>query len=204
MPIWLQTRCARSHRGPTMLKLQVTLAARYLWGRKLRTILTTLAIVFGTLVIFGMNMLLPTMLKAFQSNMLAAAGQVDVTITHKTGEAFSRNVLSKVRSVSGVRTLAGSLSRTMNIPANYFSHAQVAALTLTGIDPNVAPTLRNYPLKAGRFLRLDDEAVALITTNLADTLRLKLGDKLHLPTAEGDVSLKIVGLLPARSLPGNE
>src|SRR5262249_171520 len=74
--------------------LYVTLAARYLWGRKLRTALTTLAIVFGVLLIFGMNILLPTMLAAFQSNMLAAAGQVDVTITHKTGEAFSPNVLT--------------------------------------------------------------------------------------------------------------
>jgi putative ABC transport system permease protein len=186
------------------MNLQVTLAARYLWGRKLRTVLTTLAIVFGTLVIFGMNILLPTMLAAFQSNMLAASGQVDVTITHKTGEAFSRNVLSKVRSVPGVRALAGSLSRTMNIPADYYGHAQIGALTLTGIDTTAAPLLRSYPIKAGRFLRLSDEAAALITTNLADNLRLKLGDKLHVPAAEGDVSLKIVGLLPARSRPGNE
>ena len=100
-----------------MFNLQATLAARYLWGRKLRTVLTTLAIVFGTLVIFGMGILLPTMLTAFQSNMLAASGQVDVTITHRTGEAFSRNVLSKVRSVPGVRALAGSLSRTVNSSA---------------------------------------------------------------------------------------
>jgi putative ABC transport system permease protein len=40
-----------------MLTLQPTLAARYLWGRKLRTFLTTLAIVFGVWVIFSMNIL---------------------------------------------------------------------------------------------------------------------------------------------------
>ena len=188
-----------------MFNMQVTLAARYLWGRKLRTILTTLAIVFGVLVIFGMNILLPTMLAAFQSNLLAASGQVDVTITHKTGEAFSRNVLSKVRAVPGVRTLAGSLSRTVNIPANYYGHrAQIGALTLTGIDTAAAPTLHIYPIKVGRFLRLDDEAATVITANLADSLGLKLGDTLHVPTTEGDASLKIVGLLPARSRPGNE
>ena len=45
------------------MNLQLTLAARYLWGRKLRTALTTLAIVFGTLVIFGMNTILPAMLR---------------------------------------------------------------------------------------------------------------------------------------------
>src|SRR4029079_19720271 len=124
-----------------MFTLHMTLAARYLWGRKLRTALTTLAIVFGTLVIFGMNILLPTMMAAFQSNMLAAAGQVDVTISHKTGEAFSRSALSKVRAVPGVRALAGSLSRTVNIPADYYGHAKIGALTLTGIDTAAAPQL---------------------------------------------------------------
>jgi putative ABC transport system permease protein len=187
-----------------MFRLQLSLALRYLWGRKLRTALTTLAIVFGTLVIFGMNIILPTMLAAFQSNMLAAAGQVDVTITHKTGEAFSRTTLSKVRAVPGVRALAGSLSRTVNIPANYYGRVKIGALTLTGIDTAAAPTLRTYPIKAGRFLRLGDESAAVITANLADQLSLKLGDRLHLPTADGDAELKIVGLLPARSRPGNE
>src|SRR5215216_3503598 len=135
-----------------MFNLQLTLATRYLWGRKLRTMLTTLAIVFGTLVIFGMNILLPTMLAAFESNLLAASGQVDVTITHTTGEAFSRNVLSKVRAVPGVRVLAGSLSRTVNIPADYYGRAKIGALTLTGIDTTAAPALHSYPIKAGRFL----------------------------------------------------
>ena len=69
--------------------IQFTLATRYLWGRKLRTFLTTIAIIFGVVVIFGMNILLPTMLSAFQSGLLSASGQVDVVITHVSGDAFS-------------------------------------------------------------------------------------------------------------------
>jgi putative ABC transport system permease protein len=187
-----------------MLQLNVTLAARYLWGRKLRTTLTTLAIVFGTLVVFGMNLVLPTMLAAFQSNMLAAAGQVDLTISHKSGEAFSRNLTSQVRSIPGVRALAGSLSRTVNIPADYYGRTQVGALTLTGIDTAAAPMLRSYPIKTGRFLRLNDESTAVISANLADRLGLGVGDKLRLPTTDGNASLRIVGLLPERTRPGNE
>ena len=38
-----------------MLTLQLALAARYLWGRKLRTFLATLAIVFGAWLVFTMN-----------------------------------------------------------------------------------------------------------------------------------------------------
>ncbi len=32
-----------------MLTLQFTLAARYLWGRELRSFLTTLAVIFGVM-----------------------------------------------------------------------------------------------------------------------------------------------------------
>jgi putative ABC transport system permease protein len=187
-----------------MLTLQLTLAARYLWGRKLRTFLTTLAIVFGAWVIFGMNILMPTMLKAFQANMLAASGQVDVTISHKTGETFSRNLLNKVRTIEGVRAVSGLLSRTVNVPDRFFGNSKVTALTLVGLDPHAAQSVRTYQMQEGRFLRADDDLAAVITTSLAESLGVKLGDKLHLPTTEGTVTLEIVGLQPARTLPGNE
>jgi len=187
------------------VNLQLTLAARYLWGRKLRTSLTTLAIVIGALVIFGMNIMLPTMLQAFQANMLAASGQVDVTITHETGEAFSRTVLNRIRLMEGVRAASGSLRRTLNVPDGFFGRGvQVTAVLLVGIEPRLAQTLRNYPVKEGRFLRSSDTADAVVTTSLADSLGLKLGDRLPLPTSEGVVPFRIVGLLPARTLPGNE
>jgi putative ABC transport system permease protein len=43
------------------MRTQFTIALRYLFGRKLRTVLTTLAITFGVLVLFGMNSVLPAM-----------------------------------------------------------------------------------------------------------------------------------------------
>ena len=48
------------------MNFQLTLAARYLGGRKLRTFLTTLAIVIGVMVIFGMGIYLPSFMDAFQ------------------------------------------------------------------------------------------------------------------------------------------
>jgi putative ABC transport system permease protein len=40
------------------MTLQIMLALRYLNGRKLRTFLTTLAVMFGVLIIFSMNLIL--------------------------------------------------------------------------------------------------------------------------------------------------
>jgi putative ABC transport system permease protein len=70
------------------MKLQLTLAARYLYGRKLRTTLTTLAIIFGVMLIFGMNTVLPTMMSAMMANIQGAEGSTDFTFTSLTGDSF--------------------------------------------------------------------------------------------------------------------
>ncbi len=88
------------------MNLQLTLAWRYLNGRKLRTFLTTLAVVFGVMVIFGMNIILPTMLAGFQANLMAAGGVVDVTVTHVSGGGFPLEVAQKLDGISGVRAVS--------------------------------------------------------------------------------------------------
>lgn len=186
------------------MPIQFTLAARYLWGRKLRTVLTTLAIVFGVLVIFSMNILLPTMMQAFTTSLMSAAGQVDLTVTHKSGETFSTHVVDQIENVDGIRAVSGTLERPINIPANFFRTANVGAVTLIGLEPKAAQALRDYNVQEGRFLRSTDTNAAVITAGLADTLGLKLGDEIPLPTAQGLVRFKIVGIRPAQTLPGNE
>jgi putative ABC transport system permease protein len=187
------------------MNLQISLAARYLLGRKLRSFLTTLAIVIGVMVIFGMGIMLPTMVNAFQKSLLSISGQVDMTITHKTGEGFSTSVLSRVKGMDGVAVAAGSISRAMNIPINFYGRGStVSGLTMVGVDPVAGPLVRDYALTQGRFLKQDDTDVTVIATSLADALGLKLGDTLRLPTTEGVAKLVIVGLRPGRPSLGNE
>ena len=62
------------------MKTLSTLAWRYLMGRKLRTFLTTLAVVFGVMVLLGVNMILPTMINAIQGTMLGASGSRGITV----------------------------------------------------------------------------------------------------------------------------
>ena len=191
------------------MSLNWTLAARYLGRRKLRTALTTLAVIFGVLVTFGTNAILPAITEAFRANLLAAAGQVDLTITHRIGSSFPLALLESVQTVEGVSAASGSLNRTVNLPADFFDRNparadQVAALALVGIDPHQAQALRAYPILDGRFLEADDPGAAVISRSLADSLGLALGDRLALPTTRGEVALTIVGLSPSRTLPGNE
>jgi putative ABC transport system permease protein len=189
--------------------IRLTLAARYISGRKLRAFLTTLAIVFGVVVIFGMNLLIPAMMQAIQSGMIAASDQVDMTATLKSGDAFAADALGKLTGIDGLRSTQGILAKPLNLPVDFYDHDpktpdRVSVLDLTGIDPAAARSVRPYVVREGRFLEPGDANAALITESLATTLGLKLGDSLSLPTAQGLVRLTIVGLRAPRAAPGNE
>jgi len=192
-----------------MNNIQLTLAARYLLGRKLRTVLTTLAIIFGVLLIFGMNTVLPTMIAALQANVQGAEGNVDFTIASASGGAFDPAAAEKLRSLDGVRAVAASLQRTVNFPADFVDGNPtrpdtLVAVNLIGITPEVARAVRAYPIVSGRYLNDSDTDAAVITQTLADSFSVGLGDTLTLPSAAGTVNLTIVGLLPGRLGPGNE
>ncbi len=191
------------------MKLLFTLAARYLSGRKLRTVLTTSAIVFGVLVIFGMNTLLPAVIRGFTTNAMAIAGEVDATITGKAGDAFPAGVLDQVRSVPGVVLAAGSLQRVVNLPADYYDHDasapdRVSAVSLIGIDPQTARSIAAYRVLQGRFLEAGDRDAAVIADSLAKVAGVALGEEISVPTPAGVTQLSVVGILPQRLMPGNE
>ncbi len=187
------------------MNFQLTLAARYLSGRKLRTFLTTLAIVIGVMVIFSMGIYLPSFTDAFNKSILAASGQADVVITNKTGESFSATTVNKLNGIKGIAVIAGSIERAINLPPNFYGKSStVSTLSLVGVDPNVAPSLHDYTVTQGRFLKQGDGDVAVISEKLANDIGVKLNDPLKVPTTQGVVKLTIVGLLPGRALVGNE
>ena len=191
------------------MNMLFTLAARYLAGRKLRTFLTTLAIVFGVLVIFGMNTFLPAFVQTFTTNAMAAIGQADATITNVAGEAFPIEALVRVKSIQGIRHATGTLERPIGLPADFFDQDpaftdRITAVTLIGIDPEAYHAMNAINIIEGRYLNAEDRRVAVISQSLADEAGVGLGDSLSLPTATGLTNLTIVGLLPLRLMPGSE
>jgi putative ABC transport system permease protein len=191
------------------VKLEFTLALRYLRGRKLRSFLTTLAVMFGVLVIFGMNILVPSMMAAFQATMLAASNTVDLTVTLRTDGGFSPDVLGQVQSTEGIDRAHALVVRPVNLPADFFDNDPqtpdaVTLVNLVGLDPDASQSIRNYTMQEGRFLQSDDRDAVVVSSALADNLGLRVGDKLPLPTAEGLAELTVVGIHPPRARPGNE
>ena len=192
------------------MNLQLTLAWRYLNGRKLRTFLTTLAVIFGVMVIFGMNIILPTMLEAFQANMMAAGGVVDVTVTLGTNGGFPLSVTDKLDNMDGIRAISPLLERTVNLPADFVDGNptladRITVVNLVGLLPDPARSLQAYLVQEpGRFLEADNIHSAVISQTLADAYGVGLGDSFQVPTVNGVQELTVVGILPPRTEPGNE
>ncbi|MCC7360180.1 MAG: FtsX-like permease family protein [Anaerolineales bacterium] len=192
--------------------LTLTLAWRYLAGRKLRSTLTTLAVVFGVFILFAMNIILPTFLAAFQANAMAASNQVDLTVSLATGGTFDPAVLDTIANTQGVRAATGLLSRPVNLPLDFYDNDPqttdtVSTLTLVGVDlgpEHSVTTLRNTQVTSGRYLEAGDTTQAIISAGLADALGLRLGGTLRLPSTNGVTDLQIVGLLPGSAATGNE
>lgn len=177
---------------------QFLLAFRYLTGRKTRLVLTTLAIVFGVMVLFGMNSMLPGVMNGFRHTMITAAGKVDITVSSSSNNMFDQAVLARVIDVEGVSTATGSLQRSIQIPARLGGTTDPitgsAAITLTGLDLATANSVRRYQVDEGRFLHEGDEYAAVVGYNLARKMNFAVGDTLTLPSSLGTAELSIVGI----------
>ena len=134
------------------------LAWRYLRGRGLRSALTSLAVAFGVMLIFGLNGVIPTMIEAFTRSLLSTAGKIDLTVTSSFNQPFGRDILDRIARVDGVAVASPEVQRSAPLPvdADLPLADQVAALNVIGIDPATAGRVRDFPLVAGRPLVLGE------------------------------------------------
>jgi putative ABC transport system permease protein len=192
------------------LSFPFTLAARYLAGRKLRTALTTLSIVFGVTVFFGLGLLVPSMNEAFRRNLTRSAGAVDLTLSHVSGGSFDAATLDAVRDTAGVARATGLLERSVLLPSGTApadrrtAGAPAGTIGVVGLDPTTAPAVRAYSLAAGRFLVAGDTDAVVIPASLANRLGLAPGDPFTLPSASGTATFRIVGIVAQRPAAGAE
>lgn len=191
------------------MKYAFNLALRYLSGRKLRTFLTTLAIVFGVMVIYGLNAVIPAMERAFAANIMAASGAVDATLSAKSGGTFSTELLDKVSALDGVDAVNPILSRAVNLVPDQLDKDpqtpdRITTLVLQGTDAERAQSLHSFPVKEGRFLQPGDTNAVVISQNLAETGGFTLGGNFPLATVHGQKSFTVVGIQPNLPAMGGE
>lgn len=190
------------------MTFQAKLALRYMQGRKLRTTLTLIAVMFGVMIVFGFNGILPAMEQALQTNLSAAVEKVDLTITSESRGAFDASAVTLVRETPGVALASPSLVRPLLVPtAQAVTAADGTAITsfiLRGVQPEQLAELNPVSLADGRLLTDADDHSLLISNNLAQQTGLGVGDTLALPASTGLLTLEIVGITVGQPPMGSE
>lgn len=188
------------------MNTQWRLAWRYLRGRGLRSFLTTLAVAFGVMLIFGLNGITPTLVESFTRSLLSTAGKIDLSVTSAFNQPFGIDVLDKVARTPGIAVASAEVQRMVPLPLDpdVAVADQVTQLNVIGVDPATAGRIRDFPLIAGRVLGTADGDVAVMSSDLAGRLGVHLGDKLTLPSSVGSTRFAVVGLLSTATVPGAE
>lgn len=181
------------------MRIQLLLAVRYLRGRMQRSVLTSLAIVLGVAILFGMNSLLPPVIESFRHSMYTSAGAVDITISSVSNSTFDETALDQVKATEGIAYANGYLSRNVVLPSSLGGSSDagkgVSSVTLTGVDSEAIQSTHVYSLESGRFLEASDTEATVVAQTLATSLGLKVGDELVLPSSKGTAHLELVGIL---------
>jgi putative ABC transport system permease protein len=120
------------------MSFQFKLALRYLSARKLRTVLTTLAIVLGVMITFGLNALAPPLKASFQQSVEASSANIDLILAQKTMGMFDQALANDVATVPGVSNVTGAISREIFVAAEAglqtASGEAVTTLDIYGVD----------------------------------------------------------------------
>ena len=104
-----------------------------------------------------------------------------------------------------LQTAAGDnqVVKRQSLFRNVVSGDSFLNIYIFGIDPDVEPTLSSFLLARGRFLRMEDGAVAVIDEASARALGVDIGGSFPVRKADGtDLQLTVVGILDKLELRG--
>ncbi|ADB52132.1 ABC transporter permease [Conexibacter woesei] len=178
----------------------VALSLRGLVSRKLRTVLTAMAIVLGVGLVSGTYILTDTMNKSFDSVFESVNRNTDVSITPKEqfddagATPFSADVLRQVEAVPGVAVAAGSVDSDGAVLYKKNGRDPLAAAggggtVLTSESPRELDPLRYVE---GHPPAGPDEIV--LDKGSADKGDFKLGDEVRLSADGPQESFRLVGI----------
>jgi len=186
----------------------IRVALRGLAGRKLRAVLTGIAIVLGVAMISGTYILTDTVQRAFNELLVDSYAGTDAVVTGKgldisiDGDKpppppIDASILDDVRGVDGVALATGSVLDESNTkvltPEGESINSEGWPTLGFGLDPDPALSRFNpLNLYEGRWPKANDEVV--IDAGTADKQGYDVGDTVEISTLEPKQPFKVVGV----------
>ena len=197
----------RGHRRERGARTMIAVALKGLWGRKLRTLLTALAIVLGVAMISGTYVLTDSITAAFTNIVDDSFTNADAVISGKvafknddsnTGEgvvpAFPASVLTKVKQLPDVAAASGEVgdqAKLLGRDGKVISTGGGGSIG-SSIDP--ANDARFTPLKLVSGQWPVGGGQIAIDKHTADTQHFGVGDTIGVAANQGTRRFEITGI----------
>jgi putative ABC transport system permease protein len=183
----------------------IRVALRGLAGRKLRAVLTALAIVLGVSMISGTLVLTDAIDRAFDRIFVESYAGTDAVVTSAesdisfegesaTAPPFSEDVLEQVREVSSVDLAVGSVFEETAVKIIDRDGEPISGNAPTfgfGLDSSV-PRFNPLELKEGRWPSGPDEVA--IDAGTADDEQYRIGERVPVASFEALREFRVVGI----------
>jgi putative ABC transport system permease protein len=174
------------------------LTAANLTTRRLRTLLTVMAIAFSVALVVAMTSGFAAFENAADSFMGRYAGVVDAKIGRTTDitRGIDRMVVTELEADPRVRRAWGRLDTDAPLPQapGVNSGLTTPRAALVGVERAKDPLLDWLKLNEGRWFEPGEDAV-VIDHNLAERQQVKPGGKLKLRGQHGEIELPVVGVV---------
>ncbi len=186
--------------------MTLKLAFRYLMGRKYRTALTTLSIVFGVIIIFGMNGMIPAIQSAFDQSLTLSIHGLDLILSHELGITFDEERAKELEAWEGIEIISPVLEDVLSLGRYRFANndSTIGKISINGVEPLTSKQAIPLSTEKGRWIAPGDKNVVLVRSSFIDKTGYQLGDSITLPTSKGTKKFKIIGVLPKKPTIGNE
>ena len=174
-------------------------------GRKLRSLLTALAIILGVAMIVGSAVLTDQIRGAFDGIFLQARKGTDVVVTKKatfkddqgsTTVPFDENLVAKVQAVSGVQQAVGSVGTVSAVPITV-KDGKPDPLKPSGGAPALGNSVSPPPFDPTTIIEGKQPTApneVSLEERTADKGDIKVGQQIALATSTGVHPVTVVGI----------
>lgn len=153
-----------------------------------RSILTLLSIVIGVAAVVAVSLAADTTRRAFDDIFTTVAGKADLEVTAPFGTTFDETLAATIRDLPGIAQASPVIER----PGIMYVGSEKIQYIFMGVDPERDRKLHDYTIVAGK--QLGDGPGVILDSTFAESVGVKLGDRVDLLTPVGTVKAFISGL----------
>jgi putative ABC transport system permease protein len=162
------------------------LALRNLLARRLRTILTGIAITLGVAAVFATS-LIGRAVEARTAELARQGSRASLQVTPREGDTLDARLLDLVRVHPAVALASPELQ--------YSSLVNGVPLIVLGVDPEAYRQMEGPQVTQGRYLSSPNVQWAVIPERWSEQNDVRIGDRLTIPLSQSTVQIRVVGLL---------